>query len=604
MGDGACAALTSGSATPTPFVGGDYRVDDYQYHRASGYTQHTDHSVGSDHHQTSSSSQEQGADGQAQAYMDAIVLTWLNRCLDMASRYADSGGVASGWLTVGVTTALIAWSGYTYWARRQRLRRRKGAVKLGCHRRNQDGDENNDKNSRKRDRANLSSSQQRLIALGEQVRRASWPFVAGIATLRSACGGGERQGSRDRLVDSTDSTDSNGDDTNECDYSLAAWGHLAGTRRGSGDRYPDDDGEAEEAAYSALVKAVLLAPVTRSGMMRLFGGHLRFDLSNEGRIPVLTTNEVHVRGVLIELLWALQGKTRSDDLEAQGIHTWKPVASKAFVRHRGLENELDEGDLGPIYGFQWRHWGCYYQGSQDDYEDMGIDQVSECLRLLRTDGMSTRIVLCSWNCTDLRRMTLVPNVIIAQFDVAMACEDDLVETAAPDTTPTPEPDSLVPTDGEGAASPIVAPFLGPVDEDHHDLDKDDSDEEQEDGSASGSSPNAARHENVGPRVAKRQGKLSCHVYIRSADMAVGLAANIVTYALLVRVLCQLTGYEPGELVVSLGAMHAHGAHRTGLERQIERSRTWSRRTSTCMTIAIILASCMPPSELDCGVVKD
>lgn len=148
----------------------------------------------------------------------------------------------------------------------------------------------------------------------------------------------------------------------------------------------------------------------------IFGPQLEFDLS-AGDFPLLTTKKVFWRGVIEELLWFLRGDTDSKKLEERGIKIWAGNSSEEFLRARGLLDRYREGDVGPVYGFQWRHWGAEYRGCDESYHGEGIDQMKEVLRLIREDPTSRRIVVSAWNPTALALMALPPCHILQQYQV-------------------------------------------------------------------------------------------------------------------------------------------------------------------------------------------
>lgn len=134
------------------------------------------------------------------------------------------------------------------------------------------------------------------------------------------------------------------------------------------------------------------------------------------RLPLLTTKKMFVRGVFAELKWFLSGSTDSKELESQGVNIWKGNSSREFLDSRGL-TEYEEGECGPIYGFQFRHFGAQYLQGKNNYDNEGIDQVHKCINSLRTDPFSRRHVISLWNVEDLNKMCLVPCHLLYQFMV-------------------------------------------------------------------------------------------------------------------------------------------------------------------------------------------
>jgi thymidylate synthase len=145
----------------------------------------------------------------------------------------------------------------------------------------------------------------------------------------------------------------------------------------------------------------------------LFGERMIFDL--EQGFPLLTTKRMGYKTILRELLWFIQGSTDNKLLQEKRVHIWDQNASKEFLQSRDLPYE--EGDLGPIYGFQWRHSGAEYKGCHENYGGKGYDQLQEVIRLLRDDPHSRRIVMSAWNPTDLDKMALPPCHVLCQFYV-------------------------------------------------------------------------------------------------------------------------------------------------------------------------------------------
>ncbi|MDR3158501.1 MAG: thymidylate synthase [Zoogloeaceae bacterium] len=191
---------------------------------------------------------------------------------------------------------------------------------------------------------------------------------------------------------------------------------------------------------------------TGTGVRSLFGWQMRFDLARG--FPLLTTKKLHLKSILHELLWFLAGDTNIAYLQANGVHIWDEWAD-------------EQGDLGPVYGHQWRHWPTPQGGE--------IDQIAELATRLKTHPDSRRHILTAWNPAETERMVLPPCHCLAQFYVA-------------------------------------------------------------------------------------NGKLSCQLYQRSADIFLGVPFNIASYALLTLMLAQVCGYEAGEFVHSFGDAHLYKNH--------------------------------------------
>jgi len=154
---------------------------------------------------------------------------------------------------------------------------------------------------------------------------------------------------------------------------------------------------------------------TSVGTRSLFGSQMEFDISE--RLPVLTTKKLFYNLVFKELLFFISGKTDSKLLEAEKVNIWKGNTSREFLNERGLE-DYDEGDIGPLYGFNWRHWGAEYQGADKDYVGQGIDQLQRLIDGIRDDPYSRRHVLSNWNVSCLDEGVLEPCHVLAQFNVS------------------------------------------------------------------------------------------------------------------------------------------------------------------------------------------
>ena len=209
--------------------------------------------------------------------------------------------------------------------------------------------------------------------------------------------------------------------------------------------------------YHELVARILGEGVrkndrTGTGTLSVFGHMMRFDLA-EG-FPLVTTKRLHVRSIIHELLWFIRGDTNIAYLKQNGVSIWDEWADA-------------HGDLGPVYGKQWRSWGTPDGGA--------IDQLGKVIAELRDNPDSRRHIVCSWNVADLDRMALAPCHCLFQFYVA-------------------------------------------------------------------------------------NGRLSCLLYQRSADVFLGVPFNIASYALLTHLVAQVTGLEPGEFIHSFGDAHLYLNH--------------------------------------------
>jgi dihydrofolate reductase/thymidylate synthase len=183
----------------------------------------------------------------------------------------------------------------------------------------------------------------------------------------------------------------------------------------------------EENQYLDLVRDVIENGVRRgdrtgTGTLSKFGVQMRFDLSRD--FPLLTTKSVFWRGVAEELLWFLNGETSAKLLQDKGIKIWDGNSSREYLDSIGL-TEREEGDLGPVYGWQWRHFGAEYTDMHADYTGKGVDQVAEAIHKLKTNPSDRRIIISAWNPADLKKMALPPCHMFAQFyvaDGALSCQ--------------------------------------------------------------------------------------------------------------------------------------------------------------------------------------
>lgn len=161
---------------------------------------------------------------------------------------------------------------------------------------------------------------------------------------------------------------------------------------------------------------------TGMGTRSLFGEQLKFKLyrGNEIILPVSTLRTSFNRGIFEELMWFIRGQTDSKILEEKKVNIWKKNSQKEVLK--SLELEYPEGDCGPVYGFQWRHWGAKYpsthltQGSPD--EPLQFDQLSMLIKTIKECPLSRRLVLSAWNVADLDKMVLPPCHVLYQFDVS------------------------------------------------------------------------------------------------------------------------------------------------------------------------------------------
>ncbi|CRG98967.1 bifunctional dihydrofolate reductase-thymidylate synthase, putative [Plasmodium relictum] len=153
---------------------------------------------------------------------------------------------------------------------------------------------------------------------------------------------------------------------------------------------------------------------TGVGILSKFGYMMKFDLSQY--FPLLTTKKVFIRGIIEELLWFIRGETNGNTLLNKNVRIWEANGTREFLDNRKLFDR-EVNDLGPIYGFQWRHFGAEYTNMHDNYENKGIDQLKNIINLIKNEPTSRRIILCAWNVKDLDQMALPPCHILCQFYV-------------------------------------------------------------------------------------------------------------------------------------------------------------------------------------------
>lgn len=264
---------------------------------------------------------------------------------------------------------------------------------------------------------------------------------------------------------------------------------------------------------------------TGTGTLSLFGpSPLRFSLSRPSAdpavltpiLPLLTTKRVFLRAVIAELLWFIAGATSSLPLSAAGIKIWDGNGSREFLDSVGLSHR-EVGDLGPVYGFQWRHFGAEYVDAQTDYTGKGVDQLAEVIYKLKHKPHDRRIILSAWNPADLKKMALPPCHMFAQFYVSY------------------------PQAARGMTQ----------------------------ASAKASSVGGSTETVDG--VAQSKGVLSCQLYQRSCDMGLGVPFNIASYALLTHMLAKVCDLIPGSFIQTMGDAHVYLDHVNALETQLQRT---------------------------------
>jgi len=215
---------------------------------------------------------------------------------------------------------------------------------------------------------------------------------------------------------------------------------------------------------------------TGTGTLSIFGHQMRFDLQQG--FPMVTTKKLHLRSIIHELLWFLQGDTNIQYLKDNGVKIWDEWADEA-------------GNLGPVYGKQWRSWPTP--------DGRHVDQISETIAQLKSNPNSRRIIVSAWNVAELPDESISPQANVAQDKMALA--------------------------------PCHAFFQFYV----------------------------------------ADGKLSCQLYQRSADIFLGVPFNIASYALLTMMIAQVTGYRAGDFIHTLGDAHLYSNHLEQVEEQLSRS---------------------------------
>ena len=236
-------------------------------------------------------------------------------------------------------------------------------------------------------------------------------------------------------------------------------------------------------------------------------------------LPLLTTKRVFLKAVVAELLWFVGGGTSSAALSAQGVRIWDGNGSRAFLDGAGLAHR-EEGDLGPVYGFQWRHFGAEYVDHRADYAGQGVDQLADVVRKLRHSPFDRRIILSAWNPADIPKMALPPCHMFAQFYVSYPRARR----------------------GDG----------------------------HEHNGGGGGGGEARRTQDGDENGDANRGHLHCQLYQRSCDMGLGVPFNIASYALLTHMLAHACGLVPGSLTHVMGDAHVYVDHAPALREQLSR----------------------------------
>jgi len=173
--------------------------------------------------------------------------------------------------------------------------------------------------------------------------------------------------------------------------------------------------EKEEEQYYQLIKDIFSNGTLEKGRngntISIFGSSMRFSLENN-KIPLLTSKKLAWKTCLKELLWFISGSTDNTLLQNQNVHIWDGDAVKS------KDLNYIEGDLGPIYGHQWRHFNAKYIDCKTDYSNQGVDQINNIINQLKNPSLSRRIILTSWNPQQIDEMVLPPCHVFAQFNVS------------------------------------------------------------------------------------------------------------------------------------------------------------------------------------------
>ena len=173
-----------------------------------------------------------------------------------------------------------------------------------------------------------------------------------------------------------------------------------------------------EEAYLNLLKDILengqIRETRNSITISDFSKKIDIDISES--FPLLTTKKMFWKGICCELLWFIHGKTDSKLLEAMDVNIWKDNSSREFLDSVGLNN-YKTGDIGPMYGFQWRHFNGLYKGCDYNYDGEGYDQLQDCIDLIKNNPNSRRIFMSAWNPSVLNKSVLAPCHLSYQFYV-------------------------------------------------------------------------------------------------------------------------------------------------------------------------------------------
>ncbi|XP_076236857.1 thymidylate synthase [Calliopsis andreniformis] len=180
------------------------------------------------------------------------------------------------------------------------------------------------------------------------------------------------------------------------------------------------ENQHEEYQYLNLIEKIIKTGNKKTdrtgvGTLSIFGAQMRYSLQNN--FPLLTTKRVFWKGVVEELLWFVKGSTNAKELSAKGVHIWDKNSSREFFDSYGF-TDREEGDLGPIYGFQWRHYGAKYKDMHTEYTDQGFDQLADVIYKIKHSPDDRRIIMTAWNPIDIPQMALPPCHCLVQYYVS------------------------------------------------------------------------------------------------------------------------------------------------------------------------------------------
>jgi len=188
----------------------------------------------------------------------------------------------------------------------------------------------------------------------------------------------------------------------------------------------DKNKNHEEMQYINLINNILNKGSLETGrngnVYTLFGNSMRFNLK-DNTVPILTSKKVAWKTCLKELLWFISGSTDNRILKKQNVKIWNENGSREFLDSRGLTN-LNEDDLGPVYGHQWRHFNAEYTSYDSDYTNEGVDQLKYIIDALKNpnERTSRRLIMSAWNPIQINEMALPPCHVLCQFNVVRGNE--------------------------------------------------------------------------------------------------------------------------------------------------------------------------------------